>query len=110
MSRSEQVSPHGVERVEQWLGPGPAARSRPWAYADLLLGDGAPADELNALAADLAVDLAELRRLQNELYDQVVRVAALEGRIQALMHPSTDPFMETEPEPDVQMPDLPSFP
>jgi len=32
----------------------------------------------------LAVDLAELKRLQIELYDQVVGIAALEGRIQAL--------------------------
>jgi hypothetical protein len=110
MSRSEQVAPHGVERAEQWLGPGAKARSRRWAYADLLLGDGARADELSALAVDLAVDLAELKRLQNELYDQVVRVAALEGRIQALMHPSTESSLETESEPDEEMPALPSFP
>ena len=110
MSRSEHDAPRGEERVEQWLGPGPRARSRRWAYADLLLGDGARADELSALAADLAVDLAELRRLQNELYDQVVRVAALEGRIQGLMHASTDSPVETEREPDAHVPALPSFP
>ena len=110
MSRSEKDSPQGVERVEQWLGPGHNARSRRWAYADLLLGDGARGDELSALAADLAVDLAELRRLQNEVYDQVVRVAALEGRIQALLHPSADAAVETEPEPREEIPALPSFP
>jgi hypothetical protein len=110
MSRSEQGSPQGVERVEQWLGPGPSARSRRWAYADLLLGDGARGDELSTLAADLAVDLAELKRLQNELYDQVVRVAALEGRIQALMHPSADVPTETELEPRDEIAALPSFP
>ncbi len=110
MSRSEQGSPQGVERVEQWLGPGLRARSRRWAYADLLLGDGAREDELSALAADLAVDLAELRRLQNEVYDQVVRVAALEGRIQALMHPSADAPVEKDPAPEAQTPPLPSFP
>src|SRR5262245_15771040 len=110
MSRSEQDSPHGVERVEQWLGPGGNARSRRWAYADLLLGDGARADELSARAADLAVDLAELRRLQNEVYDQVVRVAALEGRIQALLHPSAEAAVETELEPREEIPTLPSFP
>jgi len=108
MSRSEQVSPQGVERVEQWLGPGSTARSRRWAYADLLVGDGARADELSALAADLAVDLAELKRLQNDLYDQVVRVAALEGRIQALMY--ADGPAETEAESDTSTPSLPSFP
>jgi len=110
MSRSEQDSPQGVERVEQWLGPGRNARSRRWAYADLLLGDGARTDELSALAADLAVDLAELRRLQNEVYDQVVRVAALEGRIQALLHPSAEAAVETELEPRDEIPTLPSFP
>ena len=111
MSRSEQGSPRGVERAEQWLGPGPRARSRRWAYADVLLGDGPREDELSALAADLAVDLAELRRLQNELYDQVVRVAALEGRIQALMHASVDAPGEAEPEPtEESAPTLPSFP
>jgi hypothetical protein len=110
MSRSEQNSPQGVARVEQWLGPEPAARSRRWAYAELLLGDGARKDELSALAAALAVDLAELRRLQNEVYDQVVRVAALEGRIQALLHPSADALVEKEPESEAQTPPLRSFP
>ena len=112
MSRSED-SRQGVERVEQWLGPGATVRSRRWAYADLLLGEEARADELKALAADLAVDLAELRRLQNELYDQVVRVAALEGRIQALMHPAGDVSAESEPEssePREVTAALPSFP
>jgi hypothetical protein len=110
MSRSEQGSPQGVERTERWLGPGPTARSRRWAYADLLVGAGAREDELSALAADLAVDLAELRRLQNEVYDQVVRVAALEGRIQALMHPPADAPVEKEPDPEARTPTLPSFP
>ena len=110
MSRSEQGSPQGVERSEQWLGSGPVARSRRWAYADLLLGDRPHADELNALAADLAADLADLRRLQNEVYDQVVRVAALEGRIQALMHPPADAPAETALESREEIPTLPSFP
>jgi hypothetical protein len=110
MSRSEQGSPQGVERVQQWLGPGPSTRSRRWAYADLLLGDREGTDELGALAADLAVDLAELRRLQNELNDEVVRVAALEGRIRALVHPSADAPAETEVEPREEIATLPSFP
>jgi hypothetical protein len=74
-------------RAEEWLGPGEAARERPWAYEEILLGpngDGERQAELDALAADLAVDLADLKRLQNELYDQVVRIAGLEGRIRAL--------------------------
>jgi hypothetical protein len=109
MSRSEQGSPQGVDRAEQWLGPGPSARSRRWAYADLLLADGARADELSALAGDLAVDLADLRRLQNEVYDQVVRVAALEGRVQALMQSAGVP-VGRGPEPREEIHTLPSFP
>jgi hypothetical protein len=111
MSRSEHDSPRGDERVEQWLGPGGAARSRRWVYPELLLGTGEERDveELSALAADLAVDLAELRRLQNELLDQVVRVAALGGRLEALLHPSGDVPAERTREPD-EATTLPSFP
>jgi hypothetical protein len=111
MSRSEHDSPHGEERVEHWLGPGGAARSRPWAYPELLLGTGEQPDveALSALAAGLAVDLAELRRLQNELLDQVVRVSALEGRIEALLHPSAAVPAERTREPD-EATTLPSFP
>jgi hypothetical protein len=113
MVGSEQSSPHGVERVEQWLRPERAPRSRRWAYPELLLGTGGePLDEeLSALADELAVDLAELRRLQNELIDQVVRVAALEGRLQALAHASDAPPApaETVCVPDEPTP-LPSFP
>src|SRR5262245_61301426 len=100
MVGSEQSSPRGAERVEHWLGPGRAVRSRRWAYPEVLLGDGGagalPDAELNALADELAVDLAELRRLQNELLDQVVRVAALEGRLHALVHGSGAPPASAE--------------
>lgn len=112
MGRSERTSPRGVERVEHWLRPDSAARSRQWAYAELLLGSGArsPGDEqLSALADDLAVDLAELRRLQDEVQVQVVRVAALEGRIRALMERPGEAPGEPENEPDAG-PALPSFP
>jgi hypothetical protein len=87
MSRRRKTSRRAEKRAEQWLGPGPAGRERRWAYEELLLGsngDGEQRAELSGLAADLAVDLADLKRLQNELYDQVVRIAGLEGRIQAL--------------------------
>jgi hypothetical protein len=112
MSRSEHGSPRGEERVEQWLGPGRAARSRRWAYPELLLGIGEEraGEELSALAADLAVDLAELRRLHNELLDQMVRVAALEGRVQALMHPSGDGPAEEAGKLAEATTTLPSFP
>jgi hypothetical protein len=87
MGRRRKTSRRAAKRAEQWLGPGAPVRDRPWAYEEILLGsngEGEREAELNALAADLAVDLADLRRLQNELYDQVVRIAGLEGRIQAL--------------------------
>jgi hypothetical protein len=82
-----------AKRAEQWLGSGDAARDRPWAYQEILLGsngDGERKAELDALAADLAVDLADLKRLQNDLYDQVVRIAGLEGRIRALQQGAPD--------------------
>jgi hypothetical protein len=115
MSESEQDSPRGEERAERWLGSGRAARSRRWAYPELLLGVGEEhaGEELSALAADLAVDLAELRRLQNELYDQVVRVAALEGRIQALLDGAGAGAVPTPAEPVRERRatvTLPSFP
>src|SRR5215475_7195211 len=88
MGRSKRRTSRTANRAEQWLGPDDAARSRPWAYEELLLGQDGNEDaaELDALASDLAVELAELKRMQNDLYDQVVRVAELEGRIQALRH------------------------
>jgi hypothetical protein len=88
MGDSKRSSPQGADRAEQWLGPERGARPRPWAYRELLLGandDGTEDRGLSSLAADLAVDLAELKRMQNELYDHVVRIARLEGRLQALM-------------------------
>jgi hypothetical protein len=114
MSGSEQSSPRGEERVEQWLGPGRVTRSRGWAYSELLLGGKEQRhEELSTLAADLAADLAELRRLQNELYDQVVRVATLEGRIQELMYPSGPAVASSERARETDKAEtttLPSFP
>jgi hypothetical protein len=92
MSRTKRSSPQGADRTERWLGSEQAARSRRWAYEELLLGSEGGAEgsqELNALAADLAVDLAELKRMQNELHDQVVRIAGLQGRLRMLMRSST---------------------
>ncbi len=90
-------------------------RSRRWAYSELLVGSGAERreEELSVLAADLAVDLAELRRLQTELLDQLVHVAALEGRVRALLDGSV--AAATEPvRPAIdkasRIPTLPSSP
>jgi hypothetical protein len=111
MGLSERNSPQGAERVERWLGPERTVRSRRWAYPDILLGgaDPVPAEDLAALSADLAYDLAELRRLQNDLHDQVVRVAALEGRVQALLH-TTEIAPNESPSPPEEATTLPSFP
>jgi hypothetical protein len=87
VSRSKRRTSRQAEQSERWLGQSTPARSRPWAYEELLFdGDGGATEELDALAADLALELAELKRMQNDLYDQAVRVAELEGRVQALRH------------------------
>jgi hypothetical protein len=77
-----------TERTERWLGPEEARRSRRWAYEELLFNDESVAaanEALSSLAAGLADDLAELRRMQEQLLDQVVRIAELEGRVETLM-------------------------
>jgi hypothetical protein len=79
----------GADRSERWLGPEGPRRSRRWAYEEILFDDESAAaakQELSSLAAGLADDLAELRRMQELLLDQVVRIAELEGRVEALMH------------------------
>jgi hypothetical protein len=43
-------------------------------------------ESVASLEAALTVDLAELRQMQNDLHEQVVRVAVLEGRVQAMRH------------------------
>jgi hypothetical protein len=42
-------------------------------------------DELSTLADELALDLRELERLQHELFEQVMTIAELEGRVEALL-------------------------
>lgn len=115
MGRSRRRTSRQADQTERWLGPEAGARSRPWAYEELLLrsdGDQASAAELDALAADLALELAALRRMQNDLYDHVVRVAELEGRIRALRHiaPETVPELTRDPEEAAKLRSLPSDP
>lgn len=86
MPRDQRNSPQGAHRSHDWLRL-ESARSRPWAYEELLFGSGAePSDSqsLTSFEAALAVDLAELRQMQNELHEQVVRIAALQGRVEAM--------------------------
>jgi hypothetical protein len=92
--------PQGSDRTERWLGPDDSCRSRGWAYEELLFGkEGSTraTEALSSLAADLAVDLAELRRMQNQLLDHVVRIAELEGRVAALIE-TTGPVADEQPE------------
>ena len=116
MSRSKRRTSRQVEQAERWLGQNPPARSRPWAYEELLFDvNGNGVEELDALAADLALELAELKRMQNDLYDQAVRVAELEGRVHALRHVGPEqlrPPEETkaEREPQAELRSLPTDP
>jgi hypothetical protein len=114
MGRSKRRTSRAAERTERWLGSELPVRSRPWAYEELLLhGDGDNGGgELDALASDLALELSELKRMQNDLYDEVVRVAELEGRVRALRHVGperTDQSAERPKEP-VEHRSLPSDP
>jgi hypothetical protein len=91
VGRNRRRTSRQAKHAENWLGPDEAARSRPWAYEELLFQPAGDAGgELDSLASDLALELAELKRMQNDLHDQVVRVAELEGRIQALRHLRAD--------------------
>jgi hypothetical protein len=86
MPRDQRNSPQGAHRSHDWLRLG-SARPRPWAYEELLFGSGAEPSEnqsLTSFEAVLAIDLAELRQMQNELHEQVVRIAALQGRVEAM--------------------------
>jgi hypothetical protein len=114
MGRSKRTS-RAAKRAERWLGPEASARERPWAYEELLLHrDGDGDEDLDALAVDLALELQELKRMQNDLYDQAVRVAELEGRLQALRHvrpePVRPPQDEAGPDEHVAHRSLPSDP
>jgi len=114
MSRSKRSTSKEDERTEQWLGPAETLRSRPWAYEELLHGaDGthSASEELRSLAADLTVDLAELKRMQAELHDEVVRVASLEGWLRALLRSTEEERvpLDTAEEPTVAT-ELRSFP
>jgi hypothetical protein len=114
VGRSKRRTSRAAARAERWLGPELPVRSRPWAYEELLLhGDGDNyGGELDALASDLALELSELKRMQNDLYDQVVRVAELEGRVHALRHvgPERKEQSAERPEEHFERRSLPSDP
>jgi hypothetical protein len=112
MGRSKRNSPKGAaDRIGHWLGSERSGRSRPWAYHGLLLGssdDRTEDDELRSLEAELAVDLTDLKRMHDELYDHVVRIARLEGQIQERM--SSPDVQRQAPAQMPTAPEIPSFP
>jgi len=70
-----------------WLGRPASARGRTWALEEQLFGTAsvrARGEVLEVLTADLAGEKAELSRLEEELHDQVARVAKLEWRVRVL--------------------------
>lgn len=93
MAPRSRSSPRAVVGKEQWLRSDEPARSRPWAYAQLLFGS--PGDrerirELGAIVDHLHDERAELARLYRELDEHLARISNLERRLQELT-PATEP-------------------
>lgn len=102
MAPRSRSSSHGVVRKEQWLQSDEPARSRPWAYEQLLFGrpdDREQMRELGTVVDDLDTELA---RLYQELDEHLVRISNLERRLQELT-PATDPD-EPRPVPSRTLP------
>ena len=112
MASSKRTSPEGAQRDALWLGSDERGRARPWAYEALLFDSDSPAetDALSSLAADVASDLAELKHLQADLFDQVVRLAVLQGRLLAGRASSEATAPPVEDGPVARPPELRSFP
>jgi hypothetical protein len=92
MAPRGRSSPQGVVGKEQWLQSDEPARSRPWAYEQLLLGrsdDREQMRELGAVGEELDAERAELARLYQELDEHLVRISSLETRLQQLT-PATE--------------------
>ena len=67
-----------------WLPSDGRARSRPWAYEELLFGtsdDREQTRERGALVERLAIERRELARLYQELDEHLVRISSLERRL-----------------------------
>ena len=92
MASRSRSSSQGVGGKEQWLHSDEPARSRPWAYEQLLFGrsnDRAQMRELGAVAEELDDERAELARLYQELDEHLMRISNLERRLQTLT-PATE--------------------
>jgi hypothetical protein len=85
--RRKRNSPEGAAGSDHWLRAETPARSRPWAYEELLLGssrDRAQARELSALVRELETERGELAKLHQELDRHLRTIEDLEGRLQEL--------------------------
>jgi hypothetical protein len=87
VSRRKRNSPEGAAGSDHWLRAETSARSRPWAYEELLLGssrDRAQARELSALVSELETERSELAKLYQELDRHLRTIEDLEGRLREL--------------------------
>jgi hypothetical protein len=87
VSRRKRNSPEGAAGLDHWLRAETPARSRPWAYEELLFGssrDRAQARELSALVRELENERSELAKLHRELGRHFARIEDLEGRLEEL--------------------------
>jgi hypothetical protein len=85
VSRRKRNSPEGDAGSDDWLRAETAARSRPWAYEELLFGsarDRAQARELSALVRELENERGELAKLHRELDRHLAKIEGLEGRLE----------------------------
>jgi hypothetical protein len=91
MSSRRRNSP-GLEERERWLRSAVPARTRPWAYEELLFGphDESARAELETLMEDIRTEHAELERLFGEVDVHVAQIARLEERLNLLGEPAGD--------------------
>jgi len=105
MPPRKRKSPQRVDGKEQWLRSGTPARSRPWAYEELLFEsshDREQAREHAALVAELERESDELAGLYQVLDAHLARIARLERRLKGLT-----PAAEEDEPPPAPSPSLP---
>ncbi len=87
MPPKRRSSPEGVEGKEHWLPSKEPARSRPWAYEELLFGSSLERKrmkELGVVMDELDGERAELARLHQELDEHLASITSLEKRLNEL--------------------------
>ncbi len=84
MPPRKRSSPEGANSKEHWLRSEEPARSRPWAYEELLFGssrDRTRRRELGALLAELASERVQLVQLHRELAEHLARIDRLQAQL-----------------------------